>query len=340
MKKSFLSLFLLIPLLVTIFPMLDVKAAEGDVGYSVQAKIPNNQVDKKQTYFDLRMKPKQKQTVEIEVKNSSNEEIQVAASITYATTNRTGMIDYTQNDLTKTDKSLLHPLPEIAKIPDDQRVLKIPVNGTKVVQVNIEMPEETIDGVVLGAVKFTKKVTDETKKTDGVSLKNEYSYIIGMQLSENDNKVTPNINLKSIKPALVNYRTAIVAKLQNDQPVIIKDLSVDAKVYKQGSNKVLYQTKKADMTMAPNSSFDFDIDWENKPLEAGDYRLKMTATNGVETWKWDEKFTIEDKDQALNKEAVNIEQSNPWLYVSIAAGILLIFLIIILIARKRRKNNN
>ncbi|MBC2254646.1 DUF916 and DUF3324 domain-containing protein [Listeria ivanovii] len=337
MKKFFLSLFLMIPLLISLFPTLEVKAAEGDVGYSVQARIPANQVDKKQTYFDLRMEPEQKQTVEIEVKNSSNEEIQVETNITYATTSRTGTIDYTKNDLNKTDKSMLHPLPEIAKIPENQRVLTIPVNGTKVVQVNIAMPEETIDGVILGAVQFKKQATTETEKTDGVSLKNEYSYIVGMQLSENDKQVTPNINLKSIKPTLVNYRTAIVAKLQNDQSVIIKDLSVDAKVYKQASNTVLHQTKKTDMTIAPNSSLDYDIDWENQPLEAGDYRLKMTATNGSETWKWDEKFAIVDKDQNLNKEAVNIEQSNPWLYVVIAINIFLIFFVIILITRKRRK---
>lgn len=35
----------------------------------------------------------------------------------------------------------------------------------------IEMPAESIDGVVLGAVEFKKKNTKETKKTKGVSLK-------------------------------------------------------------------------------------------------------------------------------------------------------------------------
>ncbi len=42
------------------------------------------------------MQPKQKQTVEIDVLNSSNEEIQVEAAINYASTNRTGIIDYTK----------------------------------------------------------------------------------------------------------------------------------------------------------------------------------------------------------------------------------------------------
>lgn len=91
--------------------------------------------------------------------------------INYASTNRTGVIDYTKNDLTKKDKSLEYPLPELAKIPDDQKLLTIPVNGKKTVQVMIEMPAESIDGVVLGAVEFKKKNTKETKKTKGVSLK-------------------------------------------------------------------------------------------------------------------------------------------------------------------------
>lgn len=91
------------------------------------------------------------------------------------------------------------------------------------------------------------------------------------------------------------------------------------------------------MTMAPNSSFDFAIDWENKPLEKGEYRLKMTATDGENTWKWDQKFTIDEKGQDLNKEAVNIEKSNMWLYVGIAAGIFLGLVVIILIIVRRRK---
>ncbi|EAH0768589.1 DUF916 domain-containing protein, partial [Listeria monocytogenes] len=230
MKKSFLSLLFIIPLLVTCSNFTEVRAAEGDVGYSVQAHIPANQIDKRQTYFDLKMQPNQKQTVEIDVMNSSNEEIQVEAAINYASTNRTGVIDYTKNDLTKKDKSLEYPLPELAKIPDDQKLLTIPVNGKKTVQVMIEMPAESIDGVVLGAVEFKKKNTKETKKTKGVSLKNEYSYIVGMQLAESDKQVKPHMNLLSIKPALLNYHTAIVANLQNDQPVILENLSIDAKV--------------------------------------------------------------------------------------------------------------
>lgn len=258
--------------------------------------------------------------------------------INYASTNRTGVIDYTKNDLTKKDKSLEYPLPELAKIPDDQKLLTIPVNGKKTVQVMIEMPAESIDGVVLGAVEFKKKNTKETKKTKGVSLKNEYSYIVGMQLAESDKQVKPHMNLLSIKPALLNYHTAIVANLQNDQPVILENLSIDAKVYQQNSDKLLYQTKKANMKMAPNSNFDFGIDLENQPLKAGKYRLKMTATNGVETWTWDEAFTIGKEGQSLNKEAVNLEKTNTWLYVAIAAGVVLIALIIILVIRKRRQN--
>ncbi|MBK3913627.1 DUF916 and DUF3324 domain-containing protein [Listeria ivanovii] len=337
MKKFFFSLFLIVPLLFGLFPVSQVSAAEGDVGYFVQAKIPTNQIDKKQTYFDLKMKPKQKQTVEIDVKNNSNEEIQVEASVNYASTNRTGTIDYTKNDTSEQDESLKYSLPQIAKIADDQKLLTIPVNGTETVQVTIEMPKDTVDGVVLGAVQFKKKATEGTRKAKGVSIKNEYSYVVGMQLTETDKQVLPNINLISIKPSLVNYRTAIVAKLQNDQPVIINGLSIDAKIYEQDSTKVLHQTKKSNMTMAPNSSFDFAIDWENKPLEKGEYRLKMTATDGENTWKWDQKFTIDEKGQDLNKEAVNIEKSNMWLYVGIAAGIFLGLVVIILIIVRRRK---
>ncbi|KXS57681.1 hypothetical protein AWJ02_07490 [Listeria monocytogenes] len=328
MKKSFLSLLFIIPLLVTCGNFTEAQAAEGDVGYSVQAHIPANQIDKRQTYFDLKMQPKQKQTVEIDVLNSSNEEIQVEAAINYASTNRTGIIDYTKNDLTKKDKSLKYPLPELAEIPDDQKRLTIPVNGKKTVQVMIEMPAESIDGVVLGAVEFKKKNTKETKKTKGVSLKNEYSYIVGMQLAESDKQVKPHMNLLSIKPALLNYHTAIVANLQNDQPVILENLSIDAKVYQQNSDKLLYQTKKANMKMAPNSNFNYSVDWENQELKPGKYKVHLVAKNKEDKWEWTKEFTISsDQAKKANKAALGLEKDYTWMYI--VGGVLLFILLII-----------
>ncbi|MEN2666160.1 WxL protein peptidoglycan domain-containing protein [Listeria aquatica] len=46
-------------------------AAAAEMNFAVQAIIPGNQIDKSQTYFDLRMKPGQKQDIEVELRNDT-----------------------------------------------------------------------------------------------------------------------------------------------------------------------------------------------------------------------------------------------------------------------------
>lgn len=41
------------------------------------AVIPENQIDKNQTYFDLKMQPGQKQTIQVQMKNDTNKEVVV-----------------------------------------------------------------------------------------------------------------------------------------------------------------------------------------------------------------------------------------------------------------------
>ena len=69
-------------------------AQEGDVEFSVKALIPDNQIDTKKSYFDLRMKPKQKQEIETILYNSSDEEMNIKISVYNATTNQNGLIVY------------------------------------------------------------------------------------------------------------------------------------------------------------------------------------------------------------------------------------------------------
>lgn len=65
-----------------------------EVGFSVEAKLTQNQIDSNVTYFDLKMKPEDTQTLEVEVKNTSSEEITIKVQTITASTNRNGIIDY------------------------------------------------------------------------------------------------------------------------------------------------------------------------------------------------------------------------------------------------------
>ncbi|MEV2923878.1 DUF916 domain-containing protein [Paenibacillus larvae] len=153
MKRNYV-LMLITVIISLIFIPYSVSANEGDVDFSIQALIPENQIDKKKTYFDLKMKPEQKQDIQLQVFNSSSKKITIEMDVTFATTNQNGLIDYTISDISKADESLRIPLPEITNISNREVVLQ--PGQSKIVTITITMPEEEYDGVILGAVHLKR----------------------------------------------------------------------------------------------------------------------------------------------------------------------------------------
>lgn len=196
------------------------------------------------------------------------------------------------------------------------------------------MPEKPFDGTILGGFYITKKEEDaKGKETDkNVQIKNKYSYVIGLQIRENTNEVKPAMKMNQIKPALLNYRTALTANLQNTEATIMKDLKIDAKVTKKGSTTVLHETSKKNLSMAPNSNFDFPINWDNKTLEPGKYTLQLVAQSSDEEWKFEEDFEISSKEsKSLNEEAVELEKAEPnWLLIILTVTISILFFLAII----------
>lgn len=332
MKRRMILLLSLFLILEFSLP-LSVYAQEGDVEFSVKAVIPDNQIDTKKSYFDLRMQPKQKQEMETIIYNSSDEEISINISVHNATTNQNGLIVYEQDS--ENDPSLKFPLNTIVTVSDQE--ITIPAKRSKTITATIGMPDDEFDGVILGGLHFEKANKDD-ESSQAVNIQNKYAYVIGIQLSENDHEVCPDLQLKSIKPDLINYRTAVVATIQNNKPVIIQDLKVQASVFKKGDKEVLHESYKENMSMAPNSNMDFVIDWENQELEKGEYVLKMQAQTAEKEWKWDEPFTIEQKEEALNKQAVELEKNmtNGYLVALSVLTIIIVILIYVIIQMKRR----
>lgn len=338
MKRICMFVFILSVLFVPNVVFANEIDENGVVGYSVSAILPDNQLNQDATYFDLRMKPNQQQAIQVKVFNSSKETIKVKPTIHNAETNRNGIIDYS-GDPKQIDSSLKIPLTSIVKLKNE--VITIPKGEQKIIEADINMPSDTFHGIILGGIHF-EKVTDEEADADaeqGVQIQNKYAYVVGIQLSETDKSIQPNLKLIDISPTLVNYRTSVVAKIQNEKPTIIGELAIDAKVFKQGSQTPIHETNQTDLKMAPNSTMDYVIDWDNQRLEPGKYRLEMAAKSKDKTWKWKENFEIESDSAAdANKEAVDLEKDyTMWYMIGIGAALVIIIILVIIILRMRRK---
>jgi len=225
MKKRVTMLVILLLLSFSVNPLFIVQADEN-VGYSVQAELPDNQLDPSVSYFDLRVEPGQEQELQVTVFNHENEEITVRTVVYNASTNRNGLVVYEEQE--EIDESLKTPISELVTFEETEWT--IPAASAEVITATLNTPEASFDGIKLGGLHF-EKVMEDTGAEEGINIQNKYDYVIGLQISENDEEVEPALALASVAPELVNHRTAVVANIQNSQPVLMEDLHIEAKIY-------------------------------------------------------------------------------------------------------------
>ncbi|EAD5716526.1 TPA: DUF916 and DUF3324 domain-containing protein [Listeria innocua] len=340
MKKIFAIIFACTFAIICL-PNQHAEAAEGN-SFSVKAILPANQASSV-TYFDLQMEPKQKQKLDVEITNQSKEQMTINCVANTAITNEMGYVDYSIPK-TKPDETLKYPFADITEVSDSEITLE--PNETKIWSVNIQMPEESYDGIILGGLHFKEKTKEktekETKQEKEVQIKNEYAYVIGVKLTEKTTIVKPELALNQIKAGSRNYRNVVEINLQNTKATLVGGLAVDAKIYKQGSEKVLHEAKRTDLSMAPNSNFNYSVDWENQELKPGKYKLHLVAKNKDDKWEWTKDFTISsDEAKKANDKALGLEKDYTWLYIT--GGIILLLILITvtyLIGRRTAKKKD
>lgn len=305
--------------------------------FSVQAVIPENQVDKSQSYFDLRMKPGQSQDLVVDMRNDTKEDVTINVLPNTAITNQNGIVEYSDTT-TARDSSLKVSFKDIATT---EKEVTIPAESQKQIKVHVQMPKEEYAGTLLGGIYFSEKNDkSEVEATKGSQIINRYAYVIGVKLTENDQVVQPELRLNDVRATQVNYRNVVTANIQNYTAAILKDLSIDGKIYAKGSKNVLYSASKENLRMAPNSNFDYAISLNNKPFKPGKYTFKGIAKSGTKEWKFEKEFEIKgEESRKYNKEAVSLEKDYTWVYIIVAIVVVSILLIIILILLKKLKNN-
>lgn len=311
-------------------------ASAADMNYSVKAVIPENQIDQSKTYFDLKMAAGEQQEISLEIENSSEQDVTIQVDMNTATTNRNGVINYGESKGSK-DSSLTYDISKL--ITGENEVVLLP-KEKRTVNYMLTMPKKSFDGILLGGFYIHKKMTQEEIESEkNVQIKNDFSYIVGVKLTETDKKIEPDLELNTITPGLQNYQTVVNATLQNTSPIIISGMTVDAKVSKEGSDKILHETKKDNQSMAPNSSYEFPISWDNQELKPGKYNLRVKAIDGNNhEWQFSREFEIKSDAKKFNKEAIKLEKNyNFQRKINVAVILLILIGIIYLFFKKTNR---
>ncbi|KMY33361.1 cell wall anchor protein [Lysinibacillus xylanilyticus] len=336
MRKN--TLWTLFGILIVSLVWLTPFASASEFNFGVYTVIPDNQIDKQKSYFDLKMEPNQKQTLTIQLKNDTEEDVVIEPIIHSATTNINGVVEYGPTSAER-DSSLPY---ELGDLIQTEKEITIPAKGSKDLQLNVTMPEEAFDGILAGGItleekKAASKNTEETTK--GVSIENKYAYVVGIILQETDETVKQDLQLHDVKAGQVNARNVINATLQNPTATYLNRFEVDAKVTKKGKTEVLYKSEKQDMQMAPNSNFEYPISLNGEKFKSGTYTLHVKAKSSKESWEFEKDFTIKGEEvKQFNATDVSIEGPN---YLAYLVGLLILLvaglLLFIFYSKKKQK---
>lgn len=263
------------------------------VNYSVQAVLPEENQNPDVSYFDLLVEPEEELELKLLIHNSGEEDIEIDISFVDASTNRNGLIIYEENE--EADASLENPLSEFVTLEENR--VTVPAGESKEISAELIVPEEEFDGVKLGGFKFQEAPVDpedEEESSGGIQIINEYAYTIGLMIRQNDEEVTTELEMLSLESDVENHRSAVRVNLQNPTPTIIRNLDIIAEIYDDSNDTEVLSSTLENASFAPNSNMNFYIDWQEEPLDPGEYRLELSASNDEYEWEWIEDFTIEE----------------------------------------------
>lgn len=299
MKKSIWIVGLLGWVMVLFSGMWQQSAQAAGEGFTVKAELPENQRDTSASYFDLRVSPNQAQTLNVVIQNRQADPVTVLIKVNPAFTNDNGVVEYGEQ-VGRTDASLKVNFKTLLKAPTE---VTIPAFSQQTVPLQLKLPAQAFAGTVLGGLQFMAK-PDEKATTSG-AVANRYVYALGVVLTESDQVVPPNLRLREVKAVSDHGHNAIQANIQNFEPAMLKDLTVEGKIFEADGSKALYQTHKQQLKMAPNSNFNFKVDLNDEPLKPGKYRFEGVAKAAGRTWHFKKTFVVAQKEAAdLNAAAV------------------------------------
>lgn len=320
-----------------LFPTV-AQANEGTLNFYVTPEFPESQVEGSNSYFDINLGPGEKEAFTVKLQNASDEPIRVQITPHAAYTNVHGVVEYGK-DVPNPDETLIYSMDELIESSD---IIELAGNETKTVSVSLHMPDETFEGFLAGGLRISEikeEQEESSSNEEGVAIKNEFAYVIGVIVSNSRDSVQPDLDLLDVFADQLNYRNVISATIQNFTPTFVNRMAVEATIQRVGEEEILYEASEEMMQMAPNSNFDFPISLEGDRFQSGEYILNLKATSGDEEWSWTREFTIEaDEARSLNRADVTIDTSiNWWMIGAIILVVLLLGVILYLLIQKKKE---
>lgn len=309
---------------------------QTSVGFTIEAILPENQIDKNNSFFDLRMEPNKKQVIKVKIKNTTINSSSYTIRVNQAYTNNQGFIDYSNSEESKKNK-LPYKIDDIIKY---KKELTLDGNEQKEVSFEIDMPKEPFDGKILAGIQVIKKNNKEKEQNQ---ISNSVGYILGLQLTETDNKVQRKLDLLSVKPEAKFGHPTVVATIENPTMEALGHLKYEAKIVTKNGRKEIYKkTYDNNMELAPNSYYDFAIEFINQRITNGEYVLILNIKDAKKnSWDFEKEFTVTSKEaESINRVTIDANDTQtkiPYRVIIIGLTIMIIIVCLYVYLSKKEK---
>lgn len=298
--------------------------------FSVIPVLPENQNPDVPSYFDITVTPNQQQTLQVKIKNNSDESVKYKIYVNTATTNQNGIIDYSISDFEK-DESMKLSLKDCITLKEP--LVEVPANSEKEVSLELNIPEAPFEGIALGGITV-EPIAEEGN--EGVN--NLLTRTLAIQIAESNKEIVPELYGGDVLISQENLRNNIKFELRNSTPTIISKVKAEISITKQGDKQLILEQTKEYLSFAPNSKFSLMTEW-NGQFESGKYVYNINLKDDAENqWAFDKEFEIKSEEaEKLNKTSVDARKTSIKDYL-LYIIVLFIVLMIALIGIIRKKN--
>lgn len=305
-------------------------------GYTIEGVPNEHQIDKNVGYFYLEEQPGEKDQIKVKLINDSTKEKILTVKVTNANTNLNGLIDYTGK--LKDDPILKTPLTSVVHAEENE--VKVAPKSEVETTLDIEMPVEKQEGILLGGVVVSEK-QEEIKKDQSMAIGNIYSYTLGILLTnDKETKINQNLSveLKNVRAILSDGKKVVQADILNSNPYIFGEATVSGKIMNESETEVIQEEKKEKVKIAPQSVYPFQFDWKKEELKSGTYWFVGKVKTNDNEWNFKKKFVIsEEEARKINDGSVFKVQIPNWLkYGSVVISLLTVLFTIIIIVRRSK----
>ncbi|MGM0213397.1 WxL protein peptidoglycan domain-containing protein [Enterococcus sp. AZ109] len=274
MFKKYAVLFCIL-----IFGFLPKTALAVEIGFAAGPILPANQLDNS-SYFNLLVKPGEKQKVQIQLENYDDQSKTIVVTPTTAFTNKNGQLDYSISNHT--------PLsgPNFREITSSPQTIRLNPKETRIVTFTLSLPQKSFSGLLLGGVHI-----QETTKQAEEGLQQDFSYIIGVMLREE--KTLPEPELQLTQVSAVENQLAV--RLKNPTGALLSRYKLTGSLEKSNDESVSLTPQT--ISIAPNDSFDLLLPAQST-LESGSYTLRLEL-DGERKFNFNKRISIDRTDGML-----------------------------------------